>query len=181
MTTLDLQLTPVTATDLDRLLPFAIRTFRDAFEHQNSPVQFEKYMANTFTRDRLADWITDPNYHIWFLMAGDQPAGYCTLKDKLPAYEAITGHHPIEIERFYVDTQSHRKGLGTQMMKLLLEKVIALGGDMVWLGVWEHNHQALGFYDHLGFVRVGQHDYWMGDDCQNDYLMAKNLDNFLPG
>ncbi|GMS48098.1 hypothetical protein NUITMVRE34_13780 [Enterococcus gallinarum] len=45
----------------------------------------------------------------------------------------------------------------------------------LWLGVWEHNANALAFYNKMGFRRVGSHSFFMGDDEQTDYLMEKQI------
>lgn len=45
----------------------------------------------------------------------------------------------------------------------------------MWLGVWEKNEPALVFYKRLGFRRIGEHSFYMGEDEQTDYLMAKTL------
>ena len=45
----------------------------------------------------------------------------------------------------------------------------------MWLGVWEHNRRALAFYRKRGFKVVGAHIFQVGDDAQNDLLMARKL------
>ena len=58
-----------------------------------------------------------------------------------------------------------------QAMEFALEK----GKKYLWLGVWEKNCKAIQFYKKLGFVRIGIHDFVMGDEIQKDYLMRKDL------
>ena len=48
--------------------------------------------------------------------------------------------------------------------------------EYVWLGVWEHNHKAIKFYQDKGFVRFGEHVFVLGEDRQTDFLMKKTLD-----
>ena len=48
---------------------------------------------------------------------------------------------------------------------------------VVWLGVWEFNPRAIRFYTRHGFKKVGDHKFVLGNDAQNDWLMAK-LINF---
>jgi ribosomal protein S18 acetylase RimI-like enzyme len=47
--------------------------------------------------------------------------------------------------------------------------------DNIWLGVWEHNHQAIKFYTTWGFEKFGDHLFLLGDDPQTDWLMKKEL------
>jgi ribosomal protein S18 acetylase RimI-like enzyme len=44
---------------------------------------------------------------------------------------------------------------------------------LVWLGVWEFNPRAIKFYTRYGFKKVGVHPFVLGNDVQNDWLMAK--------
>ena len=45
----------------------------------------------------------------------------------------------------------------------------------VWLGVWEHNHRALRFYEKNGFTAFGTHIFQLGNDQQTDILMQKSV------
>ena len=50
-----------------------------------------------------------------------------------------------------------------------------LGKKYVWLGVWEKNEKALGFYRKNGFIEIGSHDFVMGEDVQTDLIMRRDL------
>lgn len=43
----------------------------------------------------------------------------------------------------------------------------------IWLGVWEHNPQALRFYEKRGFVVTGSHEFYTGDVVDKDLIMEK--------
>ena len=47
--------------------------------------------------------------------------------------------------------------------------------SFVWLGVWEHNYNAIRFYERIGFERCGSHDFMLGNDKQTDILLKKEL------
>jgi ribosomal protein S18 acetylase RimI-like enzyme len=51
----------------------------------------------------------------------------------------------------------------------------AWGADILWLGVWENNHKALGFYARSGFREVGEHVFRIGDQVDRDLILAKDL------
>ena len=52
----------------------------------------------------------------------------------------------LELERIYVLKENIGKSIGQQ----LLDKVIRIAKEknvaFIWLGVWEHNHRAIQFY-----------------------------------
>jgi ribosomal protein S18 acetylase RimI-like enzyme len=153
----------------------SVKTYRETFEADNDPAEFANYLAEAFNPSALTALLDDPQYHVWMLSHEDKVAGYCALRDYPPSYSVIEGRHPIEIQRFYVDSQYQGEGIGQRMMTFALEQTRVLSGDSVWLGVWEHNHKAQRFYGKQGFRVVGQHDFWVGNDRQNDLLMQRFL------
>ncbi|MGE0201385.1 MAG: GNAT family N-acetyltransferase [Candidatus Melainabacteria bacterium] len=166
---------PYQPEDWPTFYTLAETTFRETFEAKNDPVQFERYMAAHFTPAAWQAHFEDPGYHVCLCETADSLAGYFTLNTAPPAYPEITGAQPVEIVRFYLDSAFHGSGLAGEMMAHALEQARRLSADTVWLGVWEHNPRASRFYEKHGFTRVGRHDYWMGDDCQNDELMLRGL------
>lgn len=164
-----------TAKDINEFARLSIKTYRDTFAADNDPSELERYLSTTFTAPNLNQLLEDPNYHIWFLHHRSHVAGYFTLRDHPCPYETVQSAHPIEIHRFYIDGLYQGSGFGKQMMAFCLEQAKLLGADTVWLGVWEENQKAQQFYKKHGFNKVGQHDFWVGNDCQNDFLMQKRL------
>lgn len=49
------------------------------------------------------------------------------------------------------------------------------GFEMLWLGVWEDNEVAIGVYEKLGFGKVGEHDFVIGEVVQRDFIMVKKI------
>jgi len=81
----------------------------------------------------------------------------------------------LEIERIYV----LRKWQGMKVGQLFYHKAIDIarerGYAYVWLGVWEENENAIGFYKRNGFVEFDKHLFTLGDDIQTDIMMRKEL------
>ncbi len=78
----------------------------------------------------------------------------------------------VELVRFYVDRDYHGRGIASRMMDVVRDAAIALGAEVLWLGVWEHNPRAIAFYKKCGFTDVGTQDFWMGPERQHDRVMA---------
>jgi ribosomal protein S18 acetylase RimI-like enzyme len=47
--------------------------------------------------------------------------------------------------------------------------------NSIWLGVWEKNHNAIGFYTKNGFITFDKHLFLLGDDQQTDLLMKLEI------
>ena len=54
------------------------------------------------------------------------------------------------------------------------EKAFEKNKQYIWLGVWEKNESALGFYRTIGFIPFGTHVFKLGDELQTDILMKKS-------
>jgi len=81
----------------------------------------------------------------------------------------------LEVERIYVSGEHHGKQIGKQLLDFAINTARSKQFAYVWLGVWEHNGKAIGFYKHHGFEPCGSHDFMLGDDKQTDLLMKKML------
>ncbi|MBC2396257.1 GNAT family N-acetyltransferase [Clostridium tetanomorphum] len=83
-----------------------------------------------------------------------------------------TGHdNTLEIQRIYVLQEYKSKHIG----KMLMQKAIEIGKNSnlnyIWLGVWEHNINAIKFYEKQGFEKFDTHIFKLGEDEQTDNLM----------
>jgi len=81
----------------------------------------------------------------------------------------------LEVERIYVSGEHHGKRIGKQLMDFALDIAHNKHFEYVWLGVWEHNEKAMGFYQRYGFEVFSSHPFLLGDDLQTDLLMKKVL------
>ncbi|KAE9992790.1 hypothetical protein EG327_007714 [Venturia inaequalis] len=81
----------------------------------------------------------------------------------------------VELQRLYVDVGFHGRGVG----KLLEARMVGLaregGFGWLWLGVWEENDVALRVYGKLGYGKVGEHDFVIGEVVQRDLIMVKRI------
>ena len=57
----------------------------------------------------------------------------------------------------------------------MIQKTIEIGKEnnlyYIWLGVWEHNINAIRFYEKQGFEKFDTHIFKLGNDEQTDNLM----------
>lgn len=151
------------------------QTFTDSFGSANTPENMKMYLEKTFSVERLKNEILEPGTVFMIIEDGDAVAGYVKIR---------TGHKPeqlqninaLEIERLYAT----KHYIGKQVGKLLMDTALTYAKDhgysCVWLGVWEHNHRAMRFYEKYGFEQFGSHVFEVGTDPQTDLLMKKILD-----
>lgn len=169
---------PATSADLQALATLAEHTFRQAFAEDNDPTDFEAYVSDAFSEERLTRELADPTNS--FLVAtdrvGEDLCGYAKLR-RSSAESCCRGRNPIELERIYVDHRHLGRGLGARLMEHCLALAEREGHDSVWLGVWERNARAIAFYERWGFEAVGEHDFRLGTDLQRDLVMERLFDS----
>lgn len=160
--------------DLDKIIEIGTETYHSTFSKYCSKEVMNSYLEEAFDRNRMLFELSNKNSHFYFAFANNQLAGYlkiniddaqCDLKDK----------NGLEIERIYVKDQFKRNGIGIKLINIGIEKAIVYKKEFVWLGVWEKNKTAIGFYKKNGFVEIGTHSFRMGDEMQNDYIMKKDI------
>jgi len=170
----EIQLAEVRLEDLQKLMDLSRRTFYATFAGQNKPENMRLYDEQHFSDEQFRSEILNPDSRFFLALYGDEAHGYVKINQGL-AQTVLPNDEGIEIERIYVDQLLKGKGIG----KLLLEKTIQVamesGAKYIWLGVWENNTSAIGFYEKNGFLPCGQHFFQLGDDTQTDILMKLSL------
>ena len=160
--------------DAETLLNFSKKTFYEFFAHLNNPANMEAYSAVAFTLQRMLAELSNPDSHFYFAMLDNQLVGYLKL-NFAGAQTEFRDEKALEIERIYVSGEHHGKHIGKQLLNFAVDIDVKKQFNYVWLGVWEHNHKAIGFYEHNGFRSFSSHEFLLGDDRQKDLLMKKVL------
>lgn len=163
-----------TVEDLQELQKISIETFTDTFQEHNSPEHLQAYLEKAYHLEQLEAELANPLSHFFFIYSGQEIAGYLKINTGSAQTEEMD-EDTLEIERIYVRRKFHKHGLGKQLMQKAIDFALQSRKHRIWLGVWEKNENAIGFYQKKGFVQIGAHSFFMGDDEQVDLIMAKNL------
>ena len=159
-------------SDAKALAVLAERTFRDTFEAMNSAEDMALHCAATYGEVQQLAEISYPAMHTLVCEEEGGLIAYAQLRwDHAPA--CVVGEHPGEIQRLYVATAWHGKGIAQNMMAACLSELAARSCDVVWLGVWERNWRAQAFYRKFGFTEVGDHVFMLGADAQRDIILVR--------
>ena len=161
-----------TAADHVLLAEIGAETFADTFAADNTPENMAAYLAASFSPEKQAAELADPACRFLLAEVEGVVAGYAKLKFE-PAPPEVGGARPMEISRFYARRAWVGQGLGARLMQACLDEAAQAGCDVVWLDVWSRNPRAIAFYRKWGFEIVGNAIFVVGDDPQEDYLMAR--------
>lgn len=170
----DKKITIADASHAQALTELSIVTFRDAFGPFNKQEDMDKYVAEEMNVEKLGSELADGDNLFFLAWVDDEMAGYAKLRlYKEP--EELANNKPIELERIYVLQKYHGKKTGSVLMSRCIAHATANNHDILWLGVWEHNYNAIRFYEQWGFKLFGSHPFVLGNDNQTDVLMKKKL------
>jgi diamine N-acetyltransferase len=173
MPQLDFEFRRATARDAEGLSAFAARVFPLGGRSDAPATDIQAHIAAHLTPERFCELIADPDAVVILASSGPEIAGYGVLIHdcRHPQIEEPT---QAEVRKFYVDPQHHGQGLAHRLMRELLQA--ASPGETVWLSVFSENPRAIRFYERSGFRVVGKQDYWVGDDCQKDFVMRREVE-----
>lgn len=172
-------LTPITIqrvrpSDLDTLLTLSRKTFYDAFAHHNNPQDFEAYTSKAFAPAQILSEIENPDSAFYFAVIDGEKVGYIKLNYR-SAQSELQDENGVEVSRIYILADQQGKQIGKQLIDFAILKAVEDKLSFIWLGVWEHNHDAIRFYERNGFTAFSTHEFWVGNDRQTDILMKKPL------
>ncbi|MED3550068.1 N-acetyltransferase [Cytobacillus praedii] len=160
--------------DLGNLQEISLETFNDTFKHQNAQENMKAYLERAFNLKQLEKEVGNPFSEFLFVYFNSEIAGYLKVNTGDAQTEEM-GNESLEIERIYIKNKFQKHGLGKYLLNKAMEIAMERKKKNIWLGVWEKNENAIAFYKKMGFVQTGAHSFYMGDEEQIDFLMAKTL------
>lgn len=151
----------------------AHQTFRETYASQTRPEDMDAFLADAYQPIGIATALRDPR-HRWFIADADgSSVGFMHLVGG-EHHESVRGERPVLLAEIYLKASHQGVGLGAAMMQQAIEAA-RLMGDVLWLGVWEHNARAIEFYRRWGFTQVGDTPFTFASEQQRDIVMAMSL------
>ena len=150
------------------------RLFAATFARDNDPAQLERYLATAYTPELQAAELADPA--VTSLLACDAAGtlvGFAQLRRIRPP-ACVLDASALELQRFYVDQAWHGRGVAPMLMRAVCAAAAAVARTL-WLGVWERNLRAQGFYLKIGFTPVGTQTFMFGTEAQTDQIWVLPL------
>jgi len=147
-----------------RLVPMTESEFQDYMKHAVEDYAREHVKAGNWHSSEalqkaeaeflqlLPEGVTSKNQYLFSIK--DDPT---SLKVGMIwfAVNEKTPHPSAFIYDFMIDEQFRKRGYGRQTLRMLEEKVKALGIDQISLHVFGHNHVAIALYKKAGYEITG--------------------------
>ena len=160
--------------DIDELQCISRQTFEETFATENSYEDIQKYLDESFSKEKLTSELSNANSDFYFVTSDSKVIGYLKLNLGMAQTE-LKDNNALEIERIYVLKEYYGKQIGQLLFDKALQIAKQLKANYIWLGVWEKNNRAIHFYIKNGFVEFGNHLFKLGNDEQTDMMMKLML------
>lgn len=168
---MNFQIIKVEPKDLSKLRALAIDTFVETFTKDNTPENMAKYVEESLNEAKVLSEIENPNSAFYIVKSADNEALAYLKVNFADAQSDAKDPESLEIERIYVRATFQGYKLGQKLFEKALEIAQTKQLKYVWLGVWDQNQKAIGFYKKCGFEAFDSHVFMLGDDKQTDILM----------
>lgn len=163
------------ADDVTALAALAHRSFFDAYCATDDHAVIDEYCARHFTPERFAAILADHRSTLLVAPAEDGAlAGYAQLTVSTPP-RCVGGNAPVELVRLYLAREWIGRGLGAALMREAIAAAERLGGQTLWLGVYERNPRAIAFYERFGMRAVGTKPWEWGGEVFQDPVLERSI------
>ncbi len=160
--------------DLDSLSKISSKTFYDSYVGRNNPVDIKSYVNTAFNKERLGYEMHQPGSQFWLASQNGDTVGYLKVNFG-EAQSDLNDNAALEVERVYVLEKYQGNRIGLKLMKKAYEIAKQAELKFIWLGVWKKNEKAIRFYERIGFKKMGEHTFMLGDVPQKDALMRLDV------
>ena len=161
-------------SDAPCLAKLAEKTFKESFAKLNNKQDFEKYVADSFTEDKIRSEISDKNSFFYIAKLKDQWVGYVKLCQSHPP-ECVRPLPAIELCRLYSLQQYWGNGIGPALIVKCIEHACDNAFKSIWLSSWNNNSRGNAFYSKMKFKIAGSTTFALGSDIQEDHIFSKSL------
>lgn len=170
MTTLTIRrATPADAEVLSRI---AAETFTETFGHTYPPEDLATFLASAYDLEKTRRDLADPARAAWLVEADDVAVGHALAGPCDLPHDEVT---PAcgELKRLYVLKAFQGGGTGSRLLAETLAWLEKDGPRRLWIGVWSENYGAQRLYGRLGFEKVGEYDFIVGETRDREFILRR--------
>ncbi len=162
--------------DEDSLALVGQATFLETFAGHLGGRDIISHCSTAHSSERYSSWLGDPTYRIWLVETdpGSAPIGFMVVAPaQLPLPDVSV--QDLEIKRIYVLSKFQGGGTGKVLVAEALQYSRTWNASRLLLGVYAGNDSAIGFYEHVGFRKLGTRKFNIGGHNYDDNIMGMSL------
>lgn len=161
-----------TPADAEALSRIGAETFTETFGHLYPPADLAAFLEAAYAREKSRRDIADPDKAVWLVetdgrVVGHALAGPCDLP-----HDEVT-QACGELKRLYVLKAFQGGGTGSRLLAETLAWLERDGPRRLWIGVWSENYGAQRLYGRMGFEKVGEYDFIVGETRDREFILRR--------
>jgi ribosomal protein S18 acetylase RimI-like enzyme len=162
-----------TIQDADTVSSLGARTFSETFAYLYPTQDLETFLAYAYGLERTRDDLADPAKAAWLLEDDGEAIGYALAGPcGLPHPDARPEHG--ELYRIYVLKDFQGGGRGSLLLNAALDWLEKDGPRPLWIGVWSENFGAQKLYGRMGFDKVGEYHFAVGETRDLEFILRRD-------
>ncbi|MDM7862311.1 GNAT family N-acetyltransferase [Alteromonas sp. ASW11-36] len=122
------------------------------------------YVRNHFTPVQYQQLLDSKSYRVIAVIQNANLVGLAVVNLKSQFENPCNG---FEIERMYIHPSYRGAGYGRAIFDYIKSQL----GGRFWLYTWDKN-ESNAFYQHLGFSKVGEHQFYFANQVVNNNVFA---------
>lgn len=158
--------------DAEALSRIGAETFRETFGHLYPPQDLAAFLEAAYGLEKTRRDLADPAKAAWLVEAdgavvGHALAGPCDLP-----HAEVTADCG-ELKRLYVLKAFQGGGTGSRLLAETLAWLEKDGPRPLWIGVWSENFGAQRLYGRMGFEKVGEYEFPVGETRDREFILRR--------
>jgi GNAT superfamily N-acetyltransferase len=159
-------------SDAESLSALSVATFSAAFAHLYPPSDLAAFLEESYAVERSRAQLADPRIATWLMEAQGEAVGYAMAGPCALPHQEVT---PTcgELKRIYLLPDWQGGGRGSRLLATALNWLEAETRGALWIGVWSQNFGAQRLYGRMGFVKVGEYDFKVGETRDHEFILRR--------
>ncbi|MEQ8559716.1 MAG: N-acetyltransferase [Henriciella sp.] len=165
-----------TRDDLDALVALSQKTFTDKFGHLYKPEDLQAFLDTEHSLSTYRTALAAPRTLVRVAETPEGSLGAYLVCGPLtlPAEEAADG--AVELKRIYVDAPLQGRGLGRHFIDEAFAWARRQEAPEMYLSVFSENDGARRLYERVGFEKIGEFLFPVGEHRDLEFLMRCRLE-----
>jgi diamine N-acetyltransferase len=169
-----------TTADVPALSELGAVSFTDAFGDLYSDEDLNLFLEAAYSQEKIKAELAHPDRLYRIAEDGGRLVGYCKLGLDGGFDHDFGDRKVMDLKQLYLLGITTGQGLGSVFMNWAIAEAKARDYDVVALSVYSGNHGGQRFYERHGFKKIADTYFMVGNQRDDEYLFALELDKAAP-
>lgn len=161
-----------TPADAEALSRIGAETFTETFGHLYPPEDLAAFLEGAYGLEKTRRDLADPAKASWLVEADGEVVGHALAGPCDLPHEEVTPDCG-ELKRLYVLKRLQGDGTGSRLLAEVLAWLERDGPRRLWIGVWSENLGAQRLYNRMGFDKVGEYEFAVGQTRDREFILRR--------